>query len=131
MAGPVPSKEILQGTLTEARRASEVGQQPSTLANSLKGAALAALSPLAAGNAAVAQALSDVWSSFHEALWHEQEDAENERRQAEEDKVTMLVQRLGILSREGKDEWRKHIHDPQGRGENNRGYGSPHRISYG
>jgi len=113
MAGPAPSKEILQGTLTEARRASEVAKQPPTLANSLREAAVAALAPLAAGNAAVGQVLSTAWSAFQEALWHEEEDAEKEQLQAQEDKVAMLVQRLGILSKEGKDEWRKHIHDPQ------------------
>ena len=84
MAGPAPSKEILKGALTEVRRASEVAKQSPTLANSLMGAAVAALAPLAAGNAAVGQALSAAWSSFHEALWNEEEDAEKEQRQAED-----------------------------------------------
>ena len=126
MAGPEQASEIVRRALAEAQRF-VIAPQPIRRENSQAvsapspenegsgpfGAMLAALAPLAAGNAAVEQVLSRAWSSFQEFLWHEKEDAENEQRQAQEDKVAMLVQRLGILSKEGKEEWRKHIHDPQ------------------
>src|SRR6266700_2026916 len=126
MAGREQARGIVQRALAEAQRFI-VAPQPVRLDNSQAvsartpetegsgpfGAVLAALAPGAAGNAAVEQVLSKAWSSFHEGLWHEKEDAEKAQGQAQEDKVARIVDKLGILSKEGKDEWRKHIHDPQ------------------